>query len=69
MNLKGIENRARALEEKAPTPTRTPKFCVVTSHDPADIRAARIVEAERVGDPIIEVEFYACPTEPGEVAL
>ena len=68
MNLKGIENRARALEEKMPTPTRTPRLCVVTSDEPADVREAKIAEAERLGDRIVEVVLVETPSEPAEVA-
>jgi len=69
MSIRSLVTRTRALEAKMPAPTRTPRICVVTSHDPADVREARIAEAERAGDQIIEVAFVKTPTERGEVAL
>jgi len=67
MNLKGIENRARALEEKMPTSTRQPHLCVILSTEPSDVREAKLRAAEREGDPVIEVMLVETPTAPAEV--
>ena len=58
MGIQNLAIRIRALAARVPTNKRTPKLCVVTSGDSTDIREARIAEAERVGDPILEVEFF-----------
>jgi len=58
MQFRSLVSRIRALAERIPSPTRTPRLCIITSDNaPAD-RAAKLAEAERRGDPILEVELF-----------
>jgi hypothetical protein len=58
VSLRDLRSRVSALAARVPTAMRTPRLCVVTSDEPADMRAARIAEAERAGDPILEVTLF-----------
>lgn len=69
MDLRRIKIRVETAAAKLPPATRTPRLCVVTSAEPADVREAKIAEAERLGDPVLEVVFIETPTSPEEFEL
>jgi hypothetical protein len=57
-DLRNIKNRLDAASAKLPPAERAPRLCIVTSEDTPDIREAKLTEAARTGDPILEVAFF-----------
>ena len=62
MDLKSLRQRLTALAAKVPASRRVPRLCIVTNNDPECERVARMAEAERLGDPILDVTLFE-PTD------
>jgi hypothetical protein len=65
MNLRTISRKIAALAERVPVPRRVPRLCIVTNNDPECDRVARMADAERLGDPILDVTLFE-PTDTDE---
>ena len=62
MPLSSIRQRLAALAERMPKSLRVPRLCIVTNNDPECERVARMAEAERLDDPILDVTLFE-PTD------